>query len=802
MIKNYFKTAFRNLARNKSFALINVAGLGIGIASCLLIFLVIQFEQGFDTFHKKKDRIYRVTTWFDRVGNPDYSSGITYPAPQALRMDFPQLEAVTALSGEEDEQISIAGNGGNIKKFSLEKGVFFADKELTNVLDISWLAGNPATALSEPRTVVLAQSEAERYFGSWEQAMGKTIIRNTRTHLKVTGIIKDMPAATDFPLKVLISLKTSWQTSNTDWSNTASSFNCLVVLPEGMGQAAFDALLQGFYRKHRTDDNPNIRTSYHLQPLSDIHFDNRFGNFNQRTFSKKLINALSLIGLFLLIVACVNFINLATAQAVNRSKEVGVRKVLGGSRKQLAAQFLGETFLITLCAVMVAVVITWLVLPLLGRLLDIPLSWKHDKLPAVGLFLLITTVGVTLLSGFYPAIILSGFHPIEALKSRMTSKSIGGLSLRRGLVILQFAIAQVLIIGTLVVVSQMKFFKNESMGFAKEAIVTTPLPSDSISRTKTDALRNVLLQQPGIKNISFSYAAPSSGDSWTSDFNFDRSPTPTPFEPSLKWADASYLATYGLQLVAGRNYIETDTVREFLVNESVVRKLGIKNVTDILGKEISFWKGELQGSVVGVVKDFHDNSLRDPISPVVLACRKGNYRIIGIKIDMGRAPAALATIEKTWNTFFPDYIYDYKFLDEQIAGFYKQENQLSKLYTLFAAIAIFISCLGLYGLVSFMAVQRTKEVGIRKVLGASIAHIMYLFSKEFTLLIGIAFIIAAPLAWYIMHRWLGNFAFQISLGIGFFVLAIIGSLLVAWITVGYKAFRSAIANPVKSLRTE
>jgi len=802
MFKNYLKTAFRSLARNKSFALINIAGLGIGIASCLLIFLVIQFEQSFDTFHKKKDRIYRVTTWFNRAGNLDYSGGITFPAPQALRMDFPQLEAVTALLGEDDELISIPGIGGNTKKFMVEKGAFFADKELTKVLDISWLAGNPATALSEPGTVVLAQSEAERYFGNWQQAMGKIITRNARTSLKITGIIKDMPVATDFPLKVLISLKTSGQSSNTDWSNTSSSFNCLVVLPENMAQAQFDALLQAFYRKHRSDDNANITTSYHLQPLSDIHFNDDFGNYNNRTFSKKLINALSLIGLFLLIVACVNFINLATAQAVNRGKEVGVRKVLGGSRKQLAGQFLGETFLITLCAVMVALIITWLVLPLLGRLLEMPLSWEHDKLPAIGLFLLTTTMGVTFLSGFYPAIILSRFNPTEALKSRMTSKSIGGLSLRRGLVILQFAIAQVLIIGTLVVVSQMKFFENESMGFAKEAIVTTPLPADSISRTKTDALRNELLQQPGIKNISFSYTAPSSGDYWTSDFNFDRSPTPTPFEPSLKWADASYLATYGLQLVAGRNYIETDTVREFLVNESTIRKLGIKNATDILGKEINFWKGELQGPVVGVVKDFHDNSLRDPISSIVFACRKQNYHTIGIKIDMGKAPAALATIEKTWNKFFPDYIYDYKFLDEQIAAFYKQENQLSKLYTIFAAIAIFISCLGLYGLVSFMAVQRTKEVGIRKVLGASIAHIMYLFSKEFTLLIGIAFLIAAPLAWYIMHRWLGNFAYQISLSIGFFILAIIGSLLVAWITVGYKAFRSAIANPVKSLRTE
>jgi len=368
-------------------------------------------------------------------------------------------------------------------------------------------------------------------------------------------------------------------------------------------------------------------------------------------------------------------------------------------------------------------------------------------------------------------------------------------------VVLQFGIAQVLIIGTLVVVSQMNYFKNAPMGFTKEAIVTTPLPDDSISHTKMNVLRNELLQQPGIKSISFSFKPPSSDDSWSSDFNFDRSPIPTPFEPSLKWADSAYIATYGLQLVAGRNYIETDTVHEFMVNETTTKKLGIKNPADILGKEISFWNGQLHGRVVGVLKDFHAGSLRSPIPPVVLACKKRNYYVIGIKVEMNKAKQSLAAIEKAWNKNFPAYVYEYSFLDDQVKNFYKQEEQLSQLYMIFAGIAIFISCLGLYGLVSFMAVQRTKEVGIRKVLGASIGHIVYLFSKEFTMLIGIAFLIAAPLAWYIMHQWLGNFAYQINLGSGFFILAITGSLLVAWIAVGYKAFRAAMANPVKSLRT-
>ncbi|MBS1564037.1 MAG: ABC transporter permease, partial [Bacteroidetes bacterium] len=799
MLKNYIKTALRNLARNKAFALINIAGLGIGIAACLLIFIVIRFEQSFDSFHSKKDRIYRVTTWFDRTGNPDYNSGISVPVPASLRIDFPQLEAVSALASDGNALFSIDNGSAGIKKIKLEKGAFYAEPQISKVFDLQWLAGNPATALTEPNTAVLSQSQAELFFGSWKEAMGRTLIQDTRKQLKVTGIIKDMPVNSDFPFRVLMSFKSSRMAGDTDWGSTSSSHNCLIVLPRDMTEAQMEAQLPGFFDKHRKNDNGNIKASYHLQPLGDIHFDSRFGNFNDRTFSKKLINALSLIGLFLLIIACVNFINLATAQAVNRSKEVGVRKVLGGSRRQLALQFLGETFMITLCAVVLALLLSFITLPMLARLLELPLGWSRSLLPVLGLFLLLTTVLVTLLSGLYPALILAGFNPITALKSRMTTQSAGGLSLRRGLVVLQFAIAQVLIIGTLVVVSQMRLFKNTEMGFTKDAIVITSLPSDSISRTKTNALRAELLSQPAIKNLSYSYTPPSSGQAWSSDFNFDHSPTPTPFEPSLKWADANYISTYDLTLVAGRNYTETDTVREFLVNESVVGNLGLKSPSDILGKELNFWGGVLKGPVVGVVKDFHDNSLRDPISPIVMACRKINYGTIGVRIDMAQSKQALAALEKTWNKYFPDYLYEYKFLDESIAGYYKQETQLSKLYTAFAAIAIFISCLGLYGLVSFMAVQRTREVGIRKVLGASIANILYLFSKEFTVLIGIAFVIAAPVAWYIMHQWLDNFALKVSLGAGFFALAIIGSLLVAWITVGYKAFGAAMANPVKSL---
>jgi len=800
MIKNYFKTALRNLSRNKSFTFINVIGMSIGIASCLLIFVIIQFELSFDRFHSKKDRIYRVVTKFNRAGNLDYTSGVSVPVPAAMRAEFPQLETVAAISGSAGNQIAVPGSQP-AKKFN-EPNIFYAEPEVSNILDIRWLAGDKKDALIEPNTVVLSKTTADKYFGDWKQAMGKTIVHQNRETLKVTGIIDDMPINSDFPFCVVISFKTNETARSTDWGSTSSDFNCMILLKPNSSPEQIRALLPAFRKKHSDDTKSEIKTSYLLQPLSEIHFDGRFGNYNERTFSRELIASLSIIGLFLLIIACVNFINLATAQAINRAKEVGVRKVLGSNRGQLIVQFLGETFLITLFSIVLACFISWFVLPNLGLLLNININPGSIQWPIIILFLLIVAFVVTTLSGFYPSIILSGFNPATALKNKISSKSVGGISLRRVLVVFQFIIAQVLIIGTLVVISQMDYFRSAPMGFDKNAIFNVPLPGDSLSHSKIGVLRQQLLDHPGISNVSFSFSPPANNGDWTSDFTFDRSPKTTSFEPTLKWADADYFKTYGLQLIAGRAYVPSDTVNEFVVNEALVKKLGLKNPKDILGKEISFWNRRIHARVVGVIRDFHSNSLRDPIVPAVLACRTRNYSTIGIKIQESKAKEILAFVERLWNQTFPDYVYEYKFLNEKIEHFYDEENQLSQLYKIFAGIAIFISCLGLYGLVSFMAIQRTKEVGIRKVLGASVGNIVYLFSREFTLLIGIAFLIAAPLAYYLMHQWLNNFTFRIDLGLGFFILAIIGSILIAWITVGYKAIRAAIANPVKSLRTE
>jgi len=807
MIRNYLKTAWRNLSRNMGYTGINVAGLTIGIAACLLIFLIVRFETSFDNFHSKKDLTYRVVTATKSPNDTHYEAGVPFPTAEALRLDYPQLKQAAAILGVTNSQISIfdAGNNHVIKKFKEKKNLFFAEPDLFKVFDFKWLAGEAKTALSDPNAVVLTKDVAERYFGDWKNAIGKSIQYQNNNILKVTGILDAMPANTDIPLGIVISYSTLRNTdiagNLNDWTSIYSTNYCFVVMPNNQYVNQFAASLPAFVKKHKPADFVN--RGMEVQALSDMHYNSRFGTFNNGTFSRELINAISLIGAFLLVIACVNFINLATAQAVNRSKEVGIRKVLGSSRKQLIFQFIGETFLITIFAVAFAIVIAMGALPFLNQLLAIKLDSNFITDPAVAIFLTSAIVLVTLLSGFYPAIVLSGYNPISTLKNKVVAITSGGISLRRGLVVLQFCIAQVLVIGTLVIISQMDYFKSASLGFDKEAIITVPVPTDSISQTKYNALRDELLRQAGVKSLSFSFSSPSDNASWGTDFKYDNSPQKADFTANLKWADADYFKTYGLKIIAGRPYEKNDNVHGYVVNETFLKKLGIRDAKDAIGKYISLWDDKTKyAPIIGVVNDFNVSSLRQEIPPVIMATWAPVYQKINIKLQGSNLNTTLAAVEHTWAKTFPGGVYEYQFIDDKIADFYKRESQLSQLYKIFASIAIFISCLGLYGLVSFMAMQRTKEVGIRKTLGASVAHIVYLFSKEFTLLILVAFVISAPIGYYFMHSWLQNFSYKITLGPGVFILAIIASITLAWITVGYKAIKAALANPVKSLRSE
>lgn len=805
MIKNYFKTAARNLVKHKVFTAINISGLAIGIASCLLLFTIVKYELNYNTDQPALDHIYRVVSEQKSESNLNYTPGIPFPALEAVRNDIPQVTTAPLFSSF-GSQVTVLGQDPNNaqpqKKFIEENGFFFSDPSFFDVFKIEWLAGKPAV-LDEPNITVLSKSTAEKYFGDWRSAVGQYLKLDNAATTQVAGVIENSPPNSDVPVKILSSYKTAQAHPQTyfyfdDWNTTSSNFQLFVLLPENRTTAQTNAQLKSFSEKYFANKKRSTVTSF-LQPLSEMHFDRRFESFGDHVIAKSTLWTLSLISLFIIIMACINFINLSTAQAVGRSKEIGIRKVLGGHRKQLFLQVIGETFLIVTIAVLLAVGIAALSLPFIKNVTSI--SGALSIFSFQNLLLLIAIViGVTFFAGTYPALILSGFKPVLALKNKITSASVGGISVRRGLVVTQFAISQVLIIGTIVAVSQMKFVRNADLGFDQKAVLNLFSNTDSTSQSRQEYFARLLSGINGVQNVSFSSDVPSSDNNWASNFAFDHKPDEK-FALFIKYADENYFDTYGLQFLAGRPYTKSDTTNEVVINLTTVEKLGIQNPAMVLGKEIRIG-GQRWKKIVGVVQDFKTNSLKEDIKPLILAQERKYYTVAGVKLNTGRIKETQQQVESSWNNTFPEYAFTQSFMDDSLAEFYKQDEQLALLYQLFAGIAIFISCLGLYGLVSFMAAQKTKEVGIRKVLGASVKNIVYLFSKEFTILIAISFVIAAPLAYYIMSDWLQDFVYRIPMGIGVFILGIVVSVCIAWITVGYKAIKAAVANPVESLRTE
>ena len=814
MFKSYLKIAWRNLRRNKSYAAINVIGLAVGIAVCMMIFIIIQFQTSFDNFHTKKDRIYRVLTEFHNTDAASifYGKDVPQPLPRGLKTAFPELEQIAPIYASHDDELLIPDDRGSLGKiFKEQKGVFFTEPSFFKIFDFPMLAGS-YNSLKDPNNVLLTKEIAEKYFGDWKLAIGKTIklkvggyiFEHGTEVLKVSGIIATIPANTDFQLKLVVAYGTGFTGSiiakSTNWEDkTAADFGCFVLLPANMQADNFNRQLRAYSQKAEA---PGDKDSHIIQAISAVHYDTQVGNYSNKTISHQLLNVLWLIAIFILLIACVNFINLSTAQAVNRAKEVGVRKVLGSSKAQLQIQFIIETFLIVISAVSFATIITILAISYVNQLLELSLSFNIFNSQAIILFLLIVTVAVTALAGFYPAIVLSRFNPVNALKNKLSS-STNGISLRRGLVVFQFIIAQALIIGTLIIVQQMNYFMDQPIGFDKDAIVNIPFRVDSLRIARLDYLKKQLLSVSGVQAVSYSSNTPvEDGNDMASPLRFNHATKESDFKAITKFADPGYVPTYKLQLIAGRNLQASNMTREFLVNESLMKSLGIKNPDDILNKEISIWNDQIKCPVVGVIKDFNDRSFRQDLAPLIISTNNTMYNQAGIKLETKNIASTMLVVKKIFDQTFPDFVYEYKFLDEKIAGFYKQENQLAALYKIFAAIAIFLSCLGLYGLASFMAVQRIKEVGIRKVLGASAGNIVYLFSKEFIILIALAFTIATPIAWYYMHQWLQAYVYRINISWWIFATGGFAAIFIALATISFQAIKAAIANPVKSLRSE
>ncbi len=793
MIQNNLKIALRKLAQQPVYTLLNVLGLGLSVGCCILIFSLVRRHLSFDTYHKNADRILRIVMDVKTESVMPFA-GVPTPMTKALREDCAIMEKTAMRSAEGEVLISIANSAGGMEKYREEEKFAWVEPEYFEILDLPMLRGDAGT-LTEPNTVVLSEKFARKYFGNID-VIGKILRQNNQTNLRIVGVMRDLPDNTDYKHEILA----SWATLKTipavakdldSWAGARGENYCFVLLKEGHHLGEMDPIMANFRKKYPHPEKLDL-FQYKAKPMLGLHFDTQYG----RGMDKKFLLALGLIGLFLLITACVNFINMATAQALTRVREVGVRKSLGSTRGQLFWQFMSETGLIVMASLAVGLLLAWLSLPYLNAWLDETLHFDSPALIALAGFMVILGLLLTFLAGFYPGLMQARFNPVTSMKGAGELPRAGGFPMRRVLVTTQFAISQMLLIGAAVVTQQMRFAQDADWGFRPGTVLTLEVPD----RAKKNSLQQQLAQISGVKSVSLCYQPPTSSSNNQTGINYENRPEGEAWLANDKPADAQYLETFGLHLVAGRNLQASDTTREFIVNETFVKKLNLASPEEILNKKISL--GRIKAPVVGVVRDFHNWSLAEPIAAIAIGSRADEYSTCAVQLNPGNPAPVLAQIRQVWEQHFPENYYEAQFMDERVSEQLKTETMMMRLARSFAGIAIFIGCLGLYGLAAFLVAQKRKEVGIRKTLGASVAGILWLFGKEYTRLIVIAFVLAAPLGWWVMNAWLQDYAYRISVGAGVFVVSLLVTFGVAALTVGVQSIRAALANPIKSLRSE
>ena len=800
MIKNYFTISLRNIARNKVFASINVLGLSLGMACAILIYTFVTYHLGFDNFHPNPNRIYRIVTE-THFENTDYSQWVPQPLGKAFNNDFSFAEKTARIRSYRSVIVSLPEEK-EMKKFQEDNVVAFAEPTFFEIFNLPLISGRESGILDKPYTTVVTRSIALKYFNTID-VVGKTLrvtALDKSVDFHITGVLKDIPANSDHRNQIYLSYANlkdynAYYASDDSWGSLNRGMQCFVLLKSGIAPGVVEKALPSLVNKYYNEEDAKI-FQFRLQAMADIHFDPAFGG----TFNKKYVWMLVLTGFFMITIACVNFINLATAQILNRSKEVGVRKVLGSFRYQLFLQFIIETGMIAVLAVLVSYVVVQLALPFINGILKERLSvdlldqWQMPAFIVTMLFLLV------FISGTYPAILLTRFQPARALKGKFAGSDNGGLTLRRLLIVTQFVIAQILIISMIVIDNQLQYSKTSDLGFDKDAIVMMPIPDSNEEKMKL--LSSRIEQVPGVDQTTLCFDAPATSIYTTTSVRYDNHVKDEPWEINLKDGDDKYLQTFGLKLIAGRDLLPTDTMRAFLVNETFVKRLGIKSVDEVIGRKLSIVGGTINGTIEGVVKDFHNNSFHEPISAICIMTNFDRFRTIGVKVDLAQVQPLINTFSELWSETYPDHVFSYQFLDDRVAAFYESDVAMLTLVKGIAFIAILISCLGIFGMVSFMAIRKTKEIGVRKVLGANVSSILWLFEKEFVVLVLIAFMIAAPVGWLLMDKWLQGFVYSVPISPDTFVLTIGSTMIVAALTVSYHSLRSALANPVKSLRNE
>lgn len=820
MFRNYFKTAFRVFSRRKLFTFINIVGLSIGTSAALVIYLIVHHDFTFDKFHKDDDRIYRVATDLSFQGVPISMGGVTVSLSKVIKDATTGSENSAPLLtlGKVDATIP---DGSKVSvKFKKQADLVLADARYFNIFTYKWLAGAAASSLKGPYQAVLTSAEAKRYFPllSYDQMLGKQIIYQDSLRTTITGVVESIRENTDLTFTDFISYSTGESDKSLKgqlldaWDATSSAAMLFVKLSPGTTAANFESQINALLKKNNppTPQNKGNTQSFHLQPLSDIHFDLKYGSIENPPANKNTLYGLMAIAAFLLLLACINFINLTTAQASQRAKEIGIRKTMGGTRFQLIGQFLSETFLVTVLAVAISIALVPFILKLFAEFISKDITTADLFQPAPIVFILLLIIAVSLISGFYPAMILSNYKPVSVLKNDVQA-AIGksrNAWLRKSLTVTQFIVAQFFIMATVMVSKQIHYALNKDLGYKKDAIVFVVTPFfEHNSAGKKQVFMNKIRAIPQISLVSQGEFPPSSDGMRASNIIYLDGKREITTRVDVKFIDENYLKVYQIKLLAGRALAVTDTNKRTIINSTFAKILGFKNPQDVVGKIIQW--DQRKAEIVGVTADFYQQSLHDPIKPLAMVYHSNtfNNNIFHLALKPQTAggdewKTAIVSVGRIWKEIYPDDDFDYQFYDDSIAKFYENDQHTSKLLGWATGLSVLISCLGLMGLVIYNANLRVKEIGVRKVLGASVRQIVVLLSLELVILVIIAFVIVTPLAWWAVHKWIQNFADRTPISWWIFALSGAGMLLATLFTLSFQTIKAALANPVKSLRSE
>ncbi|MCW3091921.1 MAG: transporter permease [Ferruginibacter sp.] len=818
MFKNHLTVALRNFWRNKTFSVINVLGLSIGISAALVIFMIVYYEFSYDKFEPDGDRIYRVVLDAKFSGTEGHSAAVPAPLGAAIENEVTGVEhtvPVFKFQGDGTAKVSIAAaKADNLTIYKKQPNIVFANQHYFYMLPYKWVVGSPAASLKDPFSVVLTESRARQYFPSVPAAdiIGKQITYNEDIHATVTGIVKDLNETTAFNAVEFVSLATISKTNlqnnfmMTVWNDWMAYSHLFIKLSKGVRVTNTEAQLEKLLNKYNKEahKDANNTMNFHLQPLNDMHFNRNYQGFDQRLGHKPTLFGLLAIGAFLLLLGCINFINLTTAQAMQRAKEIGIRKTMGSSMGQLVIQFLSETFFITIIATILSVALTPLLLKMFDAFIPPGLHFDLMKQPALILFVCGLIAVVSFLSGLYPAFVLSAFNPLLVLKGQAVTNTSTTRNawVRKTLTVSQFVIAQFFIIATVMVGKQINYSLNGDMGFNKEAVINFNLPRDTVAAHPKQLLEQIK-SIPGVAIAATGFMAPADQGVAFTNLSYNNGVEELKPNTQIRWGDPKFIKIYEVKLIAGRNVLPSDSIKEFLVNESYAHAIGFLHAEEALNKFLD-WNGK-HVPIVGIMKDFHDQSFHAGISPMVFGGNNGSTFHIKLAPNNSGGTqwkTTIAAMQSAYKKMYPEEDFNYTFLDDTIAALYKTEQQTASLLQWATGLTIFISCLGLLGLVIYTTNTRTKEIGIRKILGASITNIVAILSKDFVLLVVIAFVIASPVAWWATYQWLQDFAYRTNISWWVFIVSGMAMLLIALLTLSIQTIRTAVANPVKSLRTE